>query len=113
MKLTINHNVITQAVEYFIPAAEQGFAEAQFSLGYCYYFGKGVEKDCDKAAELYALAAEQGHPTAMFALGDCYYEGKGAEKNWEKAAEWYQKSLDAGYAPDETDQAHLKDVFGK
>ena len=65
------------------------------------------------AAALYALAAEQGHLTAMFAEGDCYYEGKGREKDWKAAAEWYQKALDAGYQPDETDKAHMKDVLGE
>lgn len=48
----------------------------------------------------------------MFAVGDCYFLGTGVEKDPEAAAKWYQKSLDAGYEPDETDQAHLKEVSG-
>jgi len=40
-------------------AAEQGHAEAQFSLGFVYFNGEGVGRDLGKAAELYALAAEQ------------------------------------------------------
>ena len=46
----------------------------------------------------------------MFACGDCYFEGKGREKDLDKAKEWFQKSLDAGYEPDDTDKAHMKEV---
>jgi len=44
----------------------------------------------------------------LFGLGDCCYEGNGTEKDLDQAAEWYRKALEAGYEPDETDQAHLK-----
>ena len=74
---------------------------------------KGVEPDYDEAFRLYQLAADQEFPVAMFAVGDCYYLGSGVEKDLEAAAEWYRKSLDAGYEPDETDRAHLKDVLGE
>ncbi len=70
-------------------------------------------RDFGKAVELIAKAADQAFPVAMFAVGDCYYLGTGAEKDLGAAAEWYQKALDAGYEPDETDQAHLKEVLGK
>jgi hypothetical protein len=35
---------------------EQGYTKAQFALGYCYAFGKGVEKDEVEAYALYSLA---------------------------------------------------------
>ena len=42
-----------------------------------------------------------------------FFEGeKTYEKDLDKAAEWYWKALEAGYEPDEGDQAHLKDVLG-
>ena len=72
-----------------------------------------MEQDYNEAFRLYQLAADQAFPVAMFAVGDCYYLGTGAEKDLGAAAEWYQKALDAGYEPDETDQAHLKEVLGK
>ena len=97
-------------MKYFQLAAEKGNADAQFNLGYAYFFGLGVEPDDNEAFRLYQLAADQGFPVAMFAVGDCYYLGRGVEKDLAKAAEWYRKSLDAGYAPDETDQAHMKEV---
>ena len=48
----------------------------------------------------------------MFEIGLCYDLGQGVEKDPDKAAEWYRKSLDAGYEPDEEDEAHLKAVLG-
>ena len=65
-----------------------------------------------KAVEYFTLAAEQGEPAGMFCLGECFYEGQGREKDPDKAAEWYRKALDAGFEPDEEEQAHLKEVLG-
>ena len=42
---------IKKVVELWQEAAEQGDADAQFYLGLCYYFGKGVDEDLDKATE--------------------------------------------------------------
>ncbi len=50
-------------------AAEQGDAEAQYSLGVCYAYGKGVEQDYKEAVKWYTAAAEQGHVKAQFNLG--------------------------------------------
>ncbi len=99
-------------LEYFRLAVDQGNANAQFNLGFAYSVGQGVEPDDDEAFRLFRLAADQEFPVAMFAVGDCYYLGRGAEKDLQQAAVWYRKSLDAGYEPDETDQAHMKEVFG-
>lgn len=77
-----------------------------------YFYGKGVEQDYAKAVEYYTLAAEQGEPAGLFGLGECYYLGQGLEKDLDKATEWYRKALEAGFEPDETDQAHLKEVLG-
>ena len=50
-----------KAVEYFTQAAESGIPEAFFGLGECYYAGKGVEKDPEKAAEYYRQALDAGY----------------------------------------------------
>ena len=99
-------------LEYFRLAVDQGNANAQFNLGFAYYSGMGVDQDYDEAFRLYQLAADQEFPVAMFAVGDCYFLGNGVEKDLQQAAEWYRKSLDAGYEPDETDRAHMKEVLG-
>ena len=42
-------------------AAEQGHSDAQDMLGYCYYYGVGVEEDKGEAVKWYRKAAERGH----------------------------------------------------
>ena len=39
----------TEAAHWFLKAAEQGNAKAQFYMGVCYYEGKGVPQDYAKA----------------------------------------------------------------
>ena len=53
----------------YAAAAEQGDADAQFSLGVCYHEGKGVDKDDEKAVELWTKSAKQDNQDAKFVLG--------------------------------------------
>ena len=69
-------------------AAEQGDAEAQSCLGFCYETGDGVEKNYKKAIYWYTKAAELGDIEAQFNLGLCYKNGKGVKKSNETAAFW-------------------------
>ena len=78
--------------------ANNGDAQAQNSLGDCYYNGRGVCKDYRQALEWYRKAAEQGNASAQNSLGDCYYNGKGVYKDYRKAIEWYRKAADQGHA---------------
>jgi TPR repeat protein len=71
--------------------AEQGDAEAQFNLGNCYRFRKGISIDNEKAAYWYTKAAEQGNDGAQFYLFECYQFGSGVPKDYEKAAYWLNK----------------------
>lgn len=63
----------TMAVSWYRKAAEQGHAEAQYSLGHCYYTGRGVGHDKKRAVKWYQKAAEQGHEDAQFALGRHFF----------------------------------------
>ncbi len=58
----------TKAVEWYQKAAEQGYAEAQYNLGVCYYNGYGVPKNRAKAVELWKKAAAQGNVRAKQVL---------------------------------------------
>lgn len=49
-------------------AAQQGNARAQYSLGYMYQHGEGVETDIDVAKSWYKKSAVQGHTKAKAAL---------------------------------------------
>ena len=79
-------------------AAEQGDAEAQYSLGVCYYYGYGVEQDDAEPADWFRKAAEQGYAEAQNNLGVCYYYGYGVEQDYKKAVKWWVKAAEQGNA---------------
>lgn len=57
--------------------AEKGDADAQFSLGTCYSYGNGVEKDLRKAEYWWIKAASQcdGKFSYQYRLGYYYFYG--------------------------------------
>ena len=92
-----------EAVEWYLKAAEQGLAGAQYNLGFMYLgfmygLGRGVEQSDEEAAEWFLKAAEQGYADAQFWLGRMYEYGTGVEQSDVKAAEWYLKAAEQGDA---------------
>ncbi len=80
-----------EGVRWFRKAAEQGFATAQFNLGFMYELGLGVQQDCEKAASWYRKAAEQGDVAAQFSLGVMYLQGRrGVKQDYEKSYKWFK-----------------------
>ncbi len=54
-----------EAIKWYLKAANQGNAIAQYTLGYHYYFGDGVLIDYAEAVKWNALAAAQGDEKAV------------------------------------------------
>ena len=77
-------------IEKYRKAAEQGNVMAQNSLGWCYYFGKGVTQDYTEALKWYRKTAEQGNAMAQCMLGESYYYGNGVERDYTEAVKWYR-----------------------
>ncbi|MBE6293239.1 MAG: tetratricopeptide repeat protein [Bacteroidales bacterium] len=101
-----NNGNYEEAVKWYLEAAEQGHAKAQYNLGVCYYNGDGVQQSYVKAAKWYRKAAEQGNMYAQYNLGVCYANGEGVEQSKSEAAKWYKKAAEQGntianYALDE------------
>jgi TPR repeat protein len=89
------------AFREFKPLAEQGYAKAQFNLGYMYITGNGTTKDVLAAEKWFILSAESGdpivQPLASVALWNLYYLENSA-KNYDKAAYWAKKAAAQGDA---------------
>lgn len=79
-------------------AAENGDAEAQYSLGNMYAKGDGVDKDDVMAFKYYQLAADQGLAKAQRNLGVMYALGCGVAKNDVMAVKYMQLAADQGLA---------------
>lgn len=84
------------AFSFWLKAANQGNASAQFNLGTLYENGEGISQDYSKAFEWYQKAANQGNVDALFNLGSMYYNGNGVAQNYKKALEWWQKAANHG-----------------
>ena len=63
---------LSQAAKWYERPAEQGFAAAQFMMGFLYEHGKGVRRVYARALDHYRSAADQGHATAANNLAALY-----------------------------------------
>jgi TPR repeat protein len=76
--------------------ADQGNAQAQFSIGRMYYIGQGVPRDNAKADAWYRKAADQGFDYAQFDLGVAYEDGGlGVPQDYALAHMWFNLASSA------------------
>ena len=79
--------------------AEQGDAEAQFTLCHYYAKGIGVNRDNTMALNYLLLAAENNYPEALYELGCCYKDGALGLPVWkEKAKDYLSRACELGYS---------------
>ena len=82
-----------KALELWHRAGKLGCAEAYFNIGGAYHFGRGVERDENKAAHYYELAAIGGDVKARHNLG-CFDWQAG---NMERALKYCMIAAGCGY----------------
>jgi TPR repeat protein len=70
-------------------SAEQGYAKAQYDLGYMYQNGEGVTQDYKQAIKWYTKSAEQGDADAQSNLGYMYENGYGVIQDYILGYAWY------------------------
>ena len=97
------------ALKEWTPLAEQGYAIAQYNLGFMYENGLGVLQDYETATEWYTLSAEQGTAPAQYNLGLMYNNGKGVLQDYKVAIKWYTLSAEQGHAEAQTNLGLLHD----
>ena len=83
-----------KAHDLWLPLAESGIAEAQYSLGFFYQSGWGSEQDLLQAVAWYSSAAEQNEARAQFNLGVLLIEGEEVVKDTEAGVLWLTRSAD-------------------
>lgn len=86
------------AFPYFIKAAKQGLASAQYNVGNALEHGFGVKKDIVAARDWYKAAAKQGNPHANNNLANMYFEGTtpGITKNIKEGMRLQMKAAELG-----------------
>jgi hypothetical protein len=86
--------VATSSSAALLQSAEQGDAEAMYTMGYiAATSGRDVE-----AVEWFRKAASAGHVKAMNALGFMYDQGRGTPQNYAQASRYYASAIRKGNA---------------
>ncbi|MFQ3201782.1 MAG: hypothetical protein ACI9SK_002517 [Zhongshania sp.] len=80
------------ALSVWLPAAEQGDAEAQLSVGEIFEKGLGTDPNYEVAIFWYKKAAAQGNKSALFNLGTLYEQGLGVQKDRLQAINYYRQA---------------------
>ncbi len=111
--LTVSAKGVAQesddAAASFRAAAEQGDAQAQYSLGLMYTAGRGVAQDHAEAAQWYRAAAEQGLAEAQYNLGVAYAQGQGVVQDYVESASWYRLAGEQGWASAQYNLGYMYD----
>lgn len=92
------HFNFTEAMKWFRKAADQGDAEAQYSIGKLYDYGLGVQQNFTKAMQWYLLAANQNHAGAQYSIGMLYDNTEGSIQNFTEAMRWYRLAAAQNHA---------------
>ena len=80
--------IIKLLLKYYRIAASMGNVQSLANLGYCYYYGRGCEKDLKLAFAYFKMAARFKNTDALYKLSTMYEHGKGVKKN-DEIAEYY------------------------
>ncbi|XP_020082481.1 ERAD-associated E3 ubiquitin-protein ligase component HRD3 isoform X3 [Ananas comosus] len=75
-------------------ASEQGNEHAALLIGDAYYYGRGIERDYERAAEAYMHAQSQLNAQAMFNLGYMHEHGQGLPLDLHLAKRYYDQALE-------------------
>lgn len=89
-----------KSFEYYLRAAELGYDEAQFWVGYKYFHQEGTERNDKEMIKWLKKSVEQNNSMAQWLLGVLYIEGKknffDVEENIELGMELLNKSAQSG-----------------
>ena len=79
-------------------AAEKGYYQAQYKIGDCYDWGRGIEEDKREAIKWFKRSASKDYIPAVYVLGLCYYYGNGIRKNKKEALKYFKRAAKYDYA---------------
>lgn len=80
--------------------------EAEYRLGYCYRFGRGIQQDHFQAVKWFQKAAEHGNANALYFLSICYYMGQAVSQDYSKAFEYANMAAMQGHADAQAEVAN-------
>lgn len=85
-----------QALGWYKVASEAGCCKAMNKLGLLYFYGRGVEREQEKAQKLFMQAALGGNRDAYNNAGICFEYGQGVMKDVAEALRLYERGANLG-----------------
>lgn len=85
-----------KAHDWYLRAAEQGFAPAMYLLANMLENGTGVDKNAEQAAYWYERGAELGNRMSMHNLAAMNASGALGDQNFDMAAKWFERAAALG-----------------
>lgn len=85
-----------EAYKWFMKAAEQGYAVAEYNIGVCYLEGLGVKRNTADAFNWTMKAAKQGFAPAQNNIGLLFFSGEGVEEDLAEGFKWCMKAAKQG-----------------
>lgn len=85
-----------EAQQWSRKAADQGYAPADYAIGFLYFEGRGVPQDYGEALRWYRIAADKGEARAQYSIGYIFHHGQGVQRDDGEALEWFRKAAEQG-----------------
>ncbi|KAG5449910.1 Protein sel-1 1 [Clonorchis sinensis] len=85
-----------KAMELLFKAADQGWADAQLTLGRMFMGTLGAKADYKLAVKYFTMASQQGNVLAFFYLGEMHATGLGVLRSCTTAAELFKNVAERG-----------------
>lgn len=85
-----------KGMHLLLALAEEGHTDSQGLLGWVYWVGTIVPKDCETASKWFRKAAEADDGWSMQRLGIMLFNGDGIETNETEAFGWFQRAANLG-----------------
>ena len=71
-----------------------GNIDAIYELSECYYWGRGIDINYDKAVSLIRLGLDKENNNCLFLMGRAFGYGNGVDKDIDKAKTYYRRAID-------------------
>ncbi len=91
---------VNKAIDWWMLAAQKGYAYAYYNLGMLYKNGKhGIKQDFEKACSFYKKGVEANSLLCRYCYGFMLYKGLGCQQSYKEAISYFQKAAAKKHTP--------------
>lgn len=82
------------AYKFFQQSVDLGNIDAIYELSECYYWGRGIDINYDKAISLIRIGLDKGNNNCLFLMGRALSEENSSDYDLEKSKEYYRNAIE-------------------